>query len=68
MVLRSDGEKILLLNPKAARYDNQPGGLFWIVEHAEGIYQLEASKLVEYHEVTPAPGSGQVETVFKGYY
>ncbi len=54
-----------LFKPGKPAYEQQLGGLFWVVKHDAGVYMLEASKLLEYVEATPTPGSGggRAETI-----
>lgn len=61
--------QVVLVNPGKPFYKSDEGGLFWTINHQEGIYLLEASKLVEYSETTPKPIRGHRAVILsKGMY
>lgn len=68
-MVKLDGSSLTLVKTGKPFYDAQPGGLFWCVKHEGGLYQLQASQLLEYIEMTPKPVRGQkAEILRKGMY
>lgn len=69
MVVKTDGTKTVLCDPRSAGYSSEDGGLFWVCQHKEGTYKLVANALYEYTEVLTQPeGSGAVTVTQDGAY
>lgn len=69
IVVKNDGSKVVLIDPHAAGYKSEDGGLFWVCQHKDGVYKLLASALYEYNEMTTQPSDGPaVTTTQHGVY
>lgn len=68
VLLRTDGKTQIFKNPSKPVYVNKPDGLYWMVNHEQGSYEILASLREGYELMTPGADNGQVDTLQGGWY
>lgn len=63
VVYEVGGEKTVLEAPRVKGFLSDQGGLFWVCEHKDGVFKLQASSLYKYHEIKTPPSKGTAVTV-----